>query len=111
MKENLEIFKSNISEPMSEGLINSAKISTLTSKISSVKKRDYIEIHDEKFFIEKENNTYYLVYPVWSLVGMGSTLREAEDDLLMEAISLLRNIVNMPIKSDNINLREFLFKL
>ena len=49
----------------------------------------------EPFYVEIEDGFYYIRHARWSLVGMGRTLPEAEQDLLSEA-SELRDVLDSP---------------
>ena len=49
----------------------------------------------EPFYVEIEDGFYYIRHEQWSLVGMGRTLPEAEQDLLSEA-SDLRDVLALP---------------
>ena len=49
----------------------------------------------EPFYVEVEDRLYYIRHEQWSLVGMGRTLPEAEQDLLSEA-SDLRDVLASP---------------
>lgn len=42
----------------------------------------------EPFYVEVEDGFYYIRHERWSLVGMGRTPSEAEQDLLSEAFDL-----------------------
>ena len=49
----------------------------------------------EPFYVEIEDGFTYIRHERWSLVGMGRTLAEAEQDLLSEA-SDLRDVLASP---------------
>jgi hypothetical protein len=53
------------------------------------------EVAGEPFYVEIEDGFYYIRHERWSLVGMGRTLPEAEQDLLREA-SDLRDVLASP---------------
>jgi hypothetical protein len=53
------------------------------------------QVAGEPFYVEIENGFYYIRHAQWSLVGMGKTLLEAEQDLLSEA-SDLRDVLGSP---------------
>jgi hypothetical protein len=49
----------------------------------------------EPFYVEVEDGFYYIRHERWSLVGMGKTLPEAEQDLLSEALDV-REVLASP---------------
>lgn len=76
--------------------------------------KDYIIIKNEKFYIERENNLFYLVHPKWSLIGVGKTLHNAEINLIKEAkelFSVFKNISNKNLSNDGLELKKYLFEL
>jgi len=50
--------------------------------------RSPFEVAGEPFYVEVEDGFYYIRHDRWSLVGMGKTLAQAEQDLLGEAADL-----------------------
>ena len=85
-----------------------------TDKVKRMKNlnKDYIIIKNEKFYIEKENNLFYLVHSKWSLIGVGKTLYDAEINLIKEAKELFRefkNISNKNLSNDGLELKDYLF--
>jgi hypothetical protein len=53
------------------------------------------QVAGEPFYVEIEDGFYYIRHNRWSLVGMGRTIPEAEQDLLSEAEDL-RDVLAVP---------------
>jgi hypothetical protein len=72
------------------------------------------EVAGEPFFIEFEGDDVFIRHPKWSLLGNGSSLREAEDDLRNEARELSDVLSAIPaetLNSDAVRLRDFVSRL
>jgi hypothetical protein len=68
----------------------------------------------EPFYVEIEDGFYYIRHRQWSLMGMGRTLPEAEQDLLSEASDLREVLASpSPVPMDAVlsRLAEFLHRL
>ena len=67
-----------------------------------------------EFNLNFENEQIVLSHNKWSLIGVGSTLLDAENDLLNEAKELADHFLDIPIynlDANGIELREFLLDL
>jgi len=67
----------------------------------------------EPFYVEIEDGFYYIRHERWSLVGMGKTLPEAEQDLLSEASDLrevLASLSPVPMDAELSRLSAFLHR-
>ena len=68
----------------------------------------------EPFYVEVEDGFYYIRHERWSLVGMGRTLSEAEQDLLSEASDLREVLASpspVPMDAELSRLAAFLHRL
>ena len=70
-------------------------------KIPTVREpaRPRIRIGGEMFFIEIEDGFIYLRHPMWSLVGIGNTIYEAERNLRADARELAEVMSAMPLNT------------
>jgi len=121
---NVQISEDSISNPMKKLNVShntetqnlSPQDLTATEKEEikiSVVIKDYILVLDELFYIEKENDMFYLNHPRWSLVGMGETFSQAFDDLRIEAKELFNKIKDdkaIDLSHDALSMRDFLYK-
>lgn len=74
----------------------------------------YLQLFKNKFLFEEEDNSIILSHERWSLVGEGSTLAEAEQDLMRNArISLdgYFKIHSSEMTIDAIEYRDFLLTI
>ena len=73
------------------------------------------EIAGEAFDIKQDDSgSITLLHPTWSLIGEGSSLLEAEQDLLSEAIELADLYLDFPLESldyEALRLRNFLLRI
>ena len=68
----------------------------------------------ERFDLEIDDGIFSLRHPRWSLMGTGTTLLEAEIDLLDEAREVVHAILELPITTlsfEAFRLREFLLRI
>jgi hypothetical protein len=73
-----------------------------------------VDIFGEPFVLEFEDDEVYLRHPRWSLIGAGSSLLEAEMDLLAEARDLSEVLLKVPhanLDPEAMSLRDFLFRV
>jgi len=61
--------------------------------------RPKIRIGGEIFYIEIEDGAIYLRHPMWSLVGVGNTIYEAERNLRADASELAEVMAALPLNS------------
>lgn len=61
--------------------------------------RPAVRIGGESFYVERDGQTLYLRHPVWSLLGSGASLLEAERDLRAEAKELADVMAHMSPRS------------
>ncbi len=76
--------------------------------------RPEVRIGGETFFVEIEDRTVYLRHPVWSLLGAGASLFDAERDLRAEARELVEVMSEMPLRSldyEALRLYEFVLRV
>lgn len=81
---------------------------------TSVKVRLEYEILGEPFRLDFEQGSIIIHHPIWSLVGMGATLLDAEKDLLAEARELAEVLLRVRPTELDVNalqLRDFLFRV
>jgi hypothetical protein len=72
------------------------------------------QVAGEPFYVETEDGFYYIRHQQWSLVGMGRTLPEAEQDLLSEASDLREVLASpspVPMDGELSRLAAFLHRL
>lgn len=72
------------------------------------------EVCGEPFYIERENEIVYLRHARWSLIGEGTTLGEAEQDLIREAFEVAEVLSKVSIHtldSEAQALRDFVLKV
>lgn len=68
----------------------------------------------ERFYVEREGDRVYLRHPVWSLVGSGPTIVDAENDLRADArdlLSVLDRIDPENVTPGAMRLRECLLRI
>ncbi|OIO16359.1 MAG: hypothetical protein AUJ54_11530 [Ignavibacteria bacterium CG1_02_37_35] len=114
MDENFPLAATNINIENIVYKSNLFEKSFYSASSKSIIIKDSINICDESFLLEKEDNHYYLSHPKWSLVGMGQNLYEAEIDLLKEAKELLKDMRELPTESlskEALNLLDYLFSI
>lgn len=71
-------------------------------------------IAGERFYLEIEDDQVYLRHPRWSLLGIGDTEADAEQDLRTEAACLAEVLLEMPVETldfDTLSLRDFVLRV
>lgn len=72
-----------------------------------------IALNGESFLVEYEDDYVFLRHPIWSLAGSGSSVGEAEADLMREAIELrevLQNVAPSDLATEALRLRDYLLR-
>lgn len=59
--------------------------------------RPVLRIHREPFFVERDENVYYIRHEKWSLLGSGDSLAAAYKDLFDEAVEVAPVYTNTPL--------------
>ncbi|MDP3149775.1 MAG: hypothetical protein Q8N83_11665 [Ignavibacteria bacterium] len=114
MDENFHLAATSMNTEIKINKSNLFKKVIYHSSLNSIIIKDSINIGNESFLFEKEDNYYYLSHPKWSLVGMGKNLYEAEVDLLNEAKELLTDMRELPTESlsqEALNLLDYLYSI
>jgi len=70
--------------------------------------RPTIRIRGEPFFVERDNGTYYIRHPRWSLLGVGDSLGAAQRSLLEEASQLAMVMQGMSPATMDLEARRLL---
>ena len=73
-----------------------------------------VEVHGERFAVEIDEGAVYLTHPRWSLVGSGTDLVSARQDLLDEARQLAGVMQHDDVRTltpDAVRMREFVLRL
>jgi hypothetical protein len=72
-----------------------------------------IALNGESFLVEYEDDYVFLRHPIWSLAGSGSSVGEAEADLMREAIELrevLQSVASSDLATEALRLRDYLLR-